>query len=188
MRAISAHTTLISRTPTGYRARSWNCGPNGFTIPPDLGSRYERPRMADKHPYALLPCGARMGLAELPVAWFLDDAPLVDLRGERDTSPREGVQVWIDTLDRAGEARTRFARTLYPHVSGHRSRLEAQERLLGAHPRSAGAPPRLGGVRHARRGGGVRTHRGGAGGAGAAGAVGGGGGATRWAGMADAHP
>jgi peptidoglycan/xylan/chitin deacetylase (PgdA/CDA1 family) len=67
---------------------------------------------------------------ELPVEWILDDAPLFSPRGTNYASPREIAQVWIDEFDKAREEGGLFLLTLHPHVSGHRSRIVALERLI----------------------------------------------------------
>jgi peptidoglycan/xylan/chitin deacetylase (PgdA/CDA1 family) len=96
----------------------------------DLGFLYESSLMADDSPYELLADGQPTGVVELPVEWILDDAPLVDPRGNAYSPPRDLVQVWIDEFDRAYAEGGMFLLTMHPHISGHRSRIVALEQLI----------------------------------------------------------
>lgn len=136
-KAVAELTALTGRTPTGYRAPSWNFSPNTLDILRDMGFRYESSLMADDDPYELLQRGAPTGLVELPVQWILDDAPLFDPRGERYMNPRDIARVWMDEFDRALAEGSMFVLTLHPHVSGHRSRIVALEQLI-AHIQATG--------------------------------------------------
>ncbi len=134
-RAIDTLTKLTGSRPVGYRAPSWNFSPNTLKIVRDLGFLYESSLMADDSPYELVADGQPTGLIELPVEWILDDAPLVDPRGNAYSPPRDLVQVWIDEFDKAYAEGGMFLLTMHPHISGHRSRITALERLI-AHIRS----------------------------------------------------
>ncbi|MDQ8158386.1 MAG: polysaccharide deacetylase [Gemmatimonadota bacterium] len=129
-RAVQELTALTGSKPTGYRAPSWNFSANTLSILRDMGFRYESSLMADDDPYELLQQGAPTGLVELPVEWILDDAPLFNPQGERYSSPRDVAQVWIDEFDKAYEERGMFVLTMHPHISGHRSRIVALEKLI----------------------------------------------------------
>src|SRR5690606_31027241 len=74
--------------------------------------------------------GKPTGIVELPVEWILDDAPLLDPRGDRYSAPSEVLQVWMDEFDKAYEEGGMFLLTMHPHVIGHRSRIVVLERLL----------------------------------------------------------
>jgi len=129
-RAVDSLTRLTGTRPVGYRAPSWNFSPATMGILKDLGFVYESSLMADESPYELLAIGQPTGLVELPVEWILDDAPLVDPRGNAYSAPREVMQVWIDEFDRAYQEGTVFLLTMHPHIIGHRSRIVALEGLL----------------------------------------------------------
>src|SRR5262249_32250029 len=134
-RAVDTLTKLTGTRPVGYRAPSWNFSPNTLSIVRDLGFLYESSLMADDSPYELLADGKPTGLIELPVEWILDDAPLVDPRGNAYSPPRELVRVWIDEFDKAYAEGGMFLLTMHPHISGHRSRIVALEQLI-AHLKS----------------------------------------------------
>jgi peptidoglycan/xylan/chitin deacetylase (PgdA/CDA1 family) len=129
-RAIDEITTLTGERPVGYRAPSWNFSPNTLTIIRELGFLYESSLMADDRPYELLASGEPTGLVELPVDWILDDAPLLNPRGNRYSAPREVLQVFVDEFDRAYEEGTMFLLTMHPHYIGHRSRIVILEQLI----------------------------------------------------------
>ena len=78
----------------------------------------------------LLAHGEPTGIVELPVEWILDDAPLINPRGDRYSAPRDAMQVWIDEFDLAWEEGTMFLFTMHPHWIGHRSRIIALEGLI----------------------------------------------------------
>lgn len=116
--------------PVGYRAPSWNFSPNTLSILRELGFLYDTSLMADDDPYEINAGGEPTGIVELPVEWILDEAPLVNPRGNAHASPRELAQIWIDEFDRAWEERGMFILTTHPHLIGHRSRIVALELLI----------------------------------------------------------
>ncbi len=137
VQAIDTLTKLTGQRPVGYRAPSWNFSPNTLGIIRELGFLYESSMMADDRPYELLHNGEPTGIVELPVEWILDDAPLLNPQGDRYSSPREVLQVYIDEFDRAYEEGTMFLLTMHPHYIGHRSRMVILEELI-RHIRSKG--------------------------------------------------
>lgn len=137
VQAIDTLTKLTGERPVGYRAPSWNFSPNTLGIVRELGFIYESSMMADDRPYELLHQGEPTGIVELPVEWILDDAPLLNPQGDRYSSPREVLQVYLDEFDRAYEEGTMFLLTMHPHYIGHRSRMVILEGLI-QHIRSKG--------------------------------------------------
>ena len=69
--------------------------------------------MADDRPYELMQNGEPTGIVELPVEWILDDAPLLNPRGNSYTAPRDLLQVYIDEFDKAYEEGTMFLLTTH---------------------------------------------------------------------------
>jgi peptidoglycan-N-acetylglucosamine deacetylase len=129
-RARAALERITGQRPVGYRAPSWNFSPNTLAMLRELGFLYDSSLMADDRPYELLENGQPTGIVELPVEWILDDAPLVDPQGQRYSSPRDVLQVYIDEFDRAWEERGMFVLTVHPHIIGHRSRIIVLEKLI----------------------------------------------------------
>lgn len=129
-RAVDYLTEVTGERPVGYRAPSWNFSPNTLDIILDMGFIYDSSLMADDRPYEINARGEPTGTVELPVEWILDDAPLLNPLGDRYSSPRELMQVYIDEFDRAWEERTMFLLTMHPHYIGHRSRVVILEGLI----------------------------------------------------------
>lgn len=121
---------ITGETPVGYRAPSWNFSKATPQIVKEMGFTYESSMMSDDRPYELVINGEPSGIVELPVEWILDDAPLLNPRGNSYTNPRELLQVFKDEFDVAYEEGTMFLLTMHPHYSGHRSRIVALEELI----------------------------------------------------------
>ena len=130
VRAVDYLEQATGSRPVGYRAPSWDFSPNTLDIIRELGFLYDSSLMADDRPYELLQNGEPTGVVELPVEWILDDAPLMNPRGDRYTPPRDLLQVYIDEFDKAYEEGTMFLLTMHPHVIGHRSRMVILEALI----------------------------------------------------------
>ena len=128
--AIKVLEDITGEKPVGYRAPSWNFSEATPDILKEAGFLYESSMMADDRPYELMINGEGSGIVELPVEWILDDAPLLNPRGDRYTNPREILQVWKDEFDMAYEEGTMFLLTMHPHYIGHRSRIVALRLLI----------------------------------------------------------
>ncbi len=129
-RAVDYLTEVTGERPLGYRAPSWNFSPNTLDIIRELGFLYDSSLMADDRPYEINANGQPTGMIELPVEWILDDAPVLNPRGDRYTNPRQILQVWKDEFDVAYEEGTMFLLTMHPHYIGHRSRIVVLEELI----------------------------------------------------------
>lgn len=123
-------TDLTGETPVGYRAPSWNFSAETPKIIQEMKYIYESSMMSDDRPYELVIDGKLTGIVELPVEWILDDAPLLDPRGPRYSSPRDWLQVQKDEFDVAYEEGTMFLLTMHPHIIGHRSRIVVLDELI----------------------------------------------------------
>ena len=129
-RATNYLEDVTGTRPVGYRAPSWNFSQNTLSIIRGLGFLYDSSLMADDRPYELMQAGEPTGIVELPVEWILDDAPLMNPRGNSYTSPRDLLQVYIDEFDKAYDEGTMFLLTTHPHIIGHRSRIVILEELI----------------------------------------------------------
>ena len=136
-RALGYLERATGTRPVGYRAPSWNFSASTLSIIRGLGFLYDSSLMSDDRPYELLADGEPTGMVELPVEWILDDAPLMNPRGNSYTPPRELLQVYIDEFDKAHEEGTMFLLTTHPHIIGHRSRIVILEELI-AHIQAKG--------------------------------------------------
>lgn len=121
---------LTGETPVGYRAPSWNFSAATPDIIKEVGFLYESSMMADDRPYELVINGEPSGIVELPVEWILDDAPLLNPRGNSYANPRQLLEVLKDEFDVAYEEGTMFLMTMHPHYIGHRSRIVVLEELI----------------------------------------------------------
>ncbi len=130
VKAIDHLTEVVGERPVGYRAPSWNFSPHTLELLQELGFLYDSSMMADERPYELLADGEPTGIVELPVEWILDDAPLLNPRGDRYSSPRDVLQVWKDEFDVAYREGTMFILTMHPHYIGHRSRIVVLRELI----------------------------------------------------------
>ena len=128
--AIDKLKELTGETPVGYRAPSWNFSAATPSILQEAGFLYESSMMADDRPYELVIDGQPSGIVELPVEWILDDAPLMNPRGNRYSNPRDVLEVWKDEFDVAYEEGTMFLLTMHPHYIGHRSRIVVLDELI----------------------------------------------------------
>lgn len=128
--AVERMTKLTGKRHVGYRAPSWNFSENTLSLLIEMGFLYDSSLMADDRPYEILANGKPTGLVELPVEWILDDAPLINPRGQAYTNPREILQVFKDEFDGAYEEGTTFVLTMHPHVIGHRSRIIVLRELI----------------------------------------------------------
>jgi peptidoglycan/xylan/chitin deacetylase (PgdA/CDA1 family) len=129
-KAMTELEQITGYKPVGYRAPSWNFSPNTLAMLRELGFLYDTSLMADDDPYEINSAGQPTGIVELPVEWILDEAPLVNPRGNAYESPREIAQTWIDEFDVAWAERGMFILTTHPHLIGHRSRIVALQLLI----------------------------------------------------------
>jgi peptidoglycan/xylan/chitin deacetylase (PgdA/CDA1 family) len=128
--SIQVLKEITGEDPVGYRAPSWNFSKATPQILMDAGFLYESSMMADDRPYELVVNGQPTGMVELPVEWILDDAPLLNPRGNRYSTPRQLMEVFKDEFDVAYEEGTMLLITMHPHYIGHRSRIVALEELI----------------------------------------------------------
>ncbi len=128
--SIKMLTDITGEKPVGYRAPSWNFSAATPGIIKEMGFIYESSMMSDDRPYELVINGEASGIVELPVEWILDDAPLLNPRGNSYANPRELKEVLMDEFDVAYEEGTMFLMTMHPHYTGHRSRIVALEELI----------------------------------------------------------
>ena len=129
-KSIQTLIDITGETPVGYRAPSWNFSKATTQILIDQGFLYESSMMSDDRPYELVVNGQPTGMVELPVEWILDDAPLINPRGDRYSTPRQLMEVFKDEFDVAYEEGTMLLITMHPHYIGHRSRIVALEELI----------------------------------------------------------
>ncbi|MFN7920540.1 MAG: polysaccharide deacetylase [Bryobacteraceae bacterium] len=135
-RSSAALEKIIGRKPVGLRTPSWDYSPHTIGIARDMGLLYDSSLMADDQPYEVNAGGKPTGVVELPVEWILDDAPYYTMDRFSTVRPtmnqEEVLALWKAEFDQAYKegAGSLFILTMHPHVSGHRSRIHALDRLV----------------------------------------------------------
>ncbi|MCQ9388476.1 polysaccharide deacetylase [Brevibacterium sp. 50QC2O2] len=133
-RATENLEKLSGTRPVGIRTPSWDFSHSTLQVIRDMGFVYDASLMADEEPYEILADGTPTGIVEIPCEWIRDDAPYFSMNrfgGIRPhTPPRDVEQIWKDEFDMAYAEGGVFELTLHPHISGHRSRISAVERVI----------------------------------------------------------
>lgn len=129
--SIAYLTQATGKRPRGIRTPSWDFSPNTLDLLLKAGFDYDSSMMAMDEPYELLSHGRATHLIELPVNWIADDYPYYepDAAGSMP-SPDAVYEVYKGEFDGAYREGGLFMLTMHPHVSGHRSRIVALQRLL----------------------------------------------------------
>lgn len=136
MRASATLEKITGRKPVGLRTPSWDYSPYTIQIARDMGLLYDSSLMADDQPYEVNANGQPTGVVELPVEWILDDAPYYNMDRFSTVRPTmnqdEVLELWKAEFDQTYKegAGGLFILTMHPHISGHRSRIHALNRLI----------------------------------------------------------
>jgi peptidoglycan/xylan/chitin deacetylase (PgdA/CDA1 family) len=129
--SIAYLTQVTGKRPRGIRTPSWDFSPNTLELIRKAGFDYDSSMMAMDEPYELLSHGRPTNLVELPVNWIADDYPYYepDAAGSMP-SPNAVYEIFKGEFDGAYAEGGLFMLTMHPHVTGHRSRIVALQRLL----------------------------------------------------------
>ena len=133
--AIESLTKSMGKRPIGYRAPSWAFSRYTMRQVKEAGFLYDSSLMASDDAYEILLAGRPSGMIELPIGWVLDDYPYFGGTSGTLPSPDLVLQVYQSEFDAAYEEGGLFVLTMHPHITGHRSRAAALDRLI-AHMRS----------------------------------------------------
>jgi len=121
----------IDMRPTGYRSPSWELNTGSPAILKRYGFVYDSSLMGDDVPYFLdTPAGP---LAEVPVQWLLDDAPMyryVPGSGNGIADPDRVIRMWMQEFDGMRGENGCFVLTMHPWISGRAGRLLGLEQLI----------------------------------------------------------
>lgn len=129
--SIEYLTKATGKRPAGFRAPSWAF--SQFTLDQirKAGFLYDSSFMAMDEPYELLANGQKTGMIELPINWIADDYPYYEPQAAGSLPDPELVfEVYKGEFDVAYQERTMFILTMHPHITGHRSRIAALEKLI----------------------------------------------------------
>ncbi|MBL8292027.1 MAG: polysaccharide deacetylase [Bryobacterales bacterium] len=128
--AIAHLTKVTGKRPVGYRAPSWAFSQYTMGQVAKAGFLYDSSLMSSDDAYELVLDGKPTGVIELPIEWILDDSPHLSLPSGALPSPELVNQVFQAEFDVAYEEGGLFVLTMHPHITGHRSRIAAFEKLL----------------------------------------------------------
>lgn len=129
--SIEYLTKAMGRRPVGFRAPAWEFSRSTMDQIRKAGFLYDSSFMAMDEPYELLASGQKTGMIELPINWIADDYPYYEPEASGSLPDPELVyEVYKGEFDVAYRERTMFILTLHPHISGHRSRIAALEKLI----------------------------------------------------------
>jgi peptidoglycan/xylan/chitin deacetylase (PgdA/CDA1 family) len=127
--AIDYLTKASGKRPVGYRAPSWAFSPYTMDLIRKEGFLYESSLSSMDEPYEIVSNGQPTGIVEIAIDWTLTETPYLG-RGGTLPSPEQLFKIYRDEFDGAYEARTMFALTLHPHVTGHRAPMKYLEELV----------------------------------------------------------
>lgn len=129
--AIAYLTKVTGKRPRGIRTPSWDFSPYTLDLIRKAGFDYDSSMMAMDEPYELLSHGTPTNLVELPINWIADDYPYYEPdAGGSLPSPAAVYEIYKGEFDGAYVEGGLFILTMHPHVTGHRSRIVALQRLL----------------------------------------------------------
>lgn len=129
--SIDYLTRVTGKRPVGFRAPSWDFSLHTLDLIRKARFLYDSSMMAMDQPYELLSMGKPTGLMELPVNWIADDYPYYEPEAMGSLpSPDAVYEIYRGEFDGAYNEGGLFILTLHPHITGHRSRIAALERLL----------------------------------------------------------
>jgi peptidoglycan/xylan/chitin deacetylase (PgdA/CDA1 family) len=129
--AIEHLTKVTGKRPVGCRAPSWMFSAYTMQQVKEAGFLYDSSLMASDDAYEILMAGKPTGIVELPIEWILDDYAYYGGKVDGSLpSPDLVERVFESEFDGAYREGGLFVLTMHPHVSGHRSRAAALEKLI----------------------------------------------------------
>jgi peptidoglycan-N-acetylglucosamine deacetylase len=129
--SIDYLTKATGKRPVGFRAPSWAF--SQFTLDQirKAGFLYDSSFMAMDEPYELLASGQKSGMIELPINWIADDYPYYEPEANGSLpDPQLVFDIYKGEFDAAYQEHSMFILTMHPHITGHRSRIAALEKLI----------------------------------------------------------
>lgn len=128
--SIEYLTKVTGRRPVGYRAPSWHFSQFTMQQVKEAGFLYDSSLMASDDAYEILLDGRPTGVVELPIERIVDDVPYFGAASGSLPAPEAVERIFESEFDVAYAERGLFVLTMHPHVTGHRSRVAALERLI----------------------------------------------------------
>src|SRR6201997_4602006 len=129
--SIDYLTKATSKRPVGFRAPAWEFSIHTLDQIRQAGFLYDSSFMAMDDPYELLSNGEKTGMIELPINWIADDYPYYEPEAAGSLpDPQLVFEVYKGEFDAAYQEHSIFVLTMHPHITGHRSRIVALEKLI----------------------------------------------------------
>jgi peptidoglycan/xylan/chitin deacetylase (PgdA/CDA1 family) len=131
LQSLEYLTKATGKRPVGFRAPSWAFSASTLEQIRKAGFLYDSSFMAMDEPYELVSNGQKTGMIELPINWIADDYPYYEPQAAGSLpDPQLVFEVYKGEFDVAYQERTMFILTMHPHITGHRSRVTALEKLI----------------------------------------------------------
>ena len=135
LRSADTLERISGQRPVGMRTPSWDFSATTLAIAREMGLLYDSSLMADDEPYELLEDGEPTGVVELPVEWIRDDAVYWGMdraSAIRPYTPPSAVsEIFRREFDGAYRENGLYILTMHPHISGHHSRIQVLDELIG---------------------------------------------------------
>ena len=128
--AIEYLTKATGKRPVGYRAPSWRFSQFTMRQVKEAGFLYDSSLMACDDAYEILLDGQPTGVIELPIERIVDDYPYFGAASGSLPAPELVEQIFASEFDVAYGEGGLFVLTMHPHITGHRSRVAALEKLI----------------------------------------------------------
>jgi peptidoglycan/xylan/chitin deacetylase (PgdA/CDA1 family) len=120
---------LTGKKPAGFRSPAWEFSPKTLEYLAEYEFLYSTNMMDNDEPYI-----HDNGLVELPVQWYLDDAPFflysVRLPGRTLHPSQNALNTWIEEFDALYEEGKPLVLTLHPQVVGRAYRVKMLEKFI----------------------------------------------------------
>ncbi len=128
-RGIEAIRRVAGVDPLGYRSPAWEFGSLTMQLLVEKKMLYSTNFMDDDAPYI-----HPNGIVELPVQWYLDDAPFAlysaRIPGRQIHPPSSVEEIWREEFLAMYEESKPLVLTMHPQLSGHAFRVRLLERLI----------------------------------------------------------
>ena len=128
--AIDTLTKMIGHRPVGYRAPSWHFSQYTMKQIKDAGFLYDSSLMSSDDAYEISVDGQGTGMVELPIERIVDDFPYFGAANGSLPAPDLVEQIFQSEFDVAYDEGGLYVLTMHPHITGHRSRVAALEKLI----------------------------------------------------------
>jgi peptidoglycan/xylan/chitin deacetylase (PgdA/CDA1 family) len=121
--------SITGKAPAGYRSPAWEFSSKTMDYLQEFGFLYSSNMMDNDEPYV-----HDNGIVELPVQWYLDDAPFflysVRLPGRTIHPPSAVLETWQEEFSALYEEGKSMVLTLHPQIIGRAYRVKMLESFI----------------------------------------------------------